>query len=121
MFGRRVFCSGAIPRAMYSSLHISSRGQAQRLLPSMVPIVSSMGLVVMPSMSSLTVDGSGRSMVSASSDMADLEPLASSELIRTLLAAMCSARLIELWGVHDGCVFPMLALGQRRGSSSVDN
>lgn len=40
MFGRRVFGSGAIPQTMYQKLHIVSARQANRMVPSLVPITS---------------------------------------------------------------------------------
>lgn len=40
MFGRRVFASGAIPQTMYRRLHIASARQANRMLPSLVPVTS---------------------------------------------------------------------------------
>lgn len=40
MFGRRVFGTGGIPRTMYQKLHIVSAQQANRMVPSLVPITS---------------------------------------------------------------------------------
>lgn len=36
--GRCVFASGPVPRRLYSTLHISSQRQANRVLPSLVPV-----------------------------------------------------------------------------------
>lgn len=40
MFGRRVFATRAIPQTMYRSLHIASARQANRMVPSLVPVTS---------------------------------------------------------------------------------
>jgi hypothetical protein len=40
MFTRRVFSSAPIPRQVWSSLHIQSRAQALRVLPSLVPLLT---------------------------------------------------------------------------------
>eukprot|EP00744_Colponema_vietnamica_P013284 GILI01018616.1.p1 GENE.GILI01018616.1~~GILI01018616.1.p1 ORF type:complete len:105 (-),score=25.51 GILI01018616.1:252-566(-) len=42
MFGRRVFASAPIPPSMFARLNISSAQQAQRRLPSLVPVSSIM-------------------------------------------------------------------------------
>eukprot|EP00796_Vickermania_ingenoplastis_P012341 gene12341-8469_t len=40
MFGRRIVGSGAIPQHMFRQLHISTRQQANRLVPPLIPITS---------------------------------------------------------------------------------
>lgn len=42
MFGRRIFASAPIPPSMYAKLNISSAQQAQRRLPSLVPVTNQM-------------------------------------------------------------------------------
>ncbi|KAG5507096.1 hypothetical protein JKF63_05842 [Porcisia hertigi] len=41
MFGRRVFASAPLPRHMWAKMHIQNATQAQRMLPSLAPLVSS--------------------------------------------------------------------------------
>ncbi|KAG5480610.1 hypothetical protein LSCM1_06314 [Leishmania martiniquensis] len=43
MFGRRVFASAPLPRHMWVKMHVQSAAQAQRRLPSLAPLVSSLG------------------------------------------------------------------------------
>ncbi|KPI89179.1 hypothetical protein ABL78_1742 [Leptomonas seymouri] len=43
MFGRRVFASAPLPRHMWAALHIQNAAQAQRVLPSLAPLVSLSG------------------------------------------------------------------------------
>ncbi|TPP41742.1 hypothetical protein CGC20_8635 [Leishmania donovani] len=43
MFGRRVFASAPLPRHMWAKMHIQNAAQAQRMLPSLAPLVSSLG------------------------------------------------------------------------------
>ncbi|CBZ25811.1 conserved hypothetical protein [Leishmania mexicana MHOM/GT/2001/U1103] len=43
MFGRRVFASAPLPRHMWAKMHIQNAAQAQRILPSLAPLVSSLG------------------------------------------------------------------------------
>jgi hypothetical protein len=52
MFGRRVASSLPIPQAMYSALHLSSRKQALRVLPPLVPLASQIAKVVASSIPS---------------------------------------------------------------------
>jgi hypothetical protein len=43
MFGRRVFASAPLPRYMWAKMHIQNAAQAQRMLPSLAPLVASIG------------------------------------------------------------------------------
>ncbi|GET88030.1 hypothetical protein, conserved [Leishmania tarentolae] len=43
MFGRRVFASAPLPRHMWAKMHIQNATQAQRMLPSLAPFISSLG------------------------------------------------------------------------------
>ncbi|KAG5507373.1 hypothetical protein GH5_07471 [Leishmania sp. Ghana 2012 LV757] len=43
MFGRRVFASSPLPRHMWAKMHVQNAAQAQRMLPSLAPLVSSLG------------------------------------------------------------------------------
>ena len=43
MFGRRVFASAPLPRHMWAKLHIQNAAQAQRMLPTLAPLISLTG------------------------------------------------------------------------------
>lgn len=49
------------------------------------------------------VDGCGRSSVATWSDIAELQPIAA-DVMKSLLIALSSPQVIELWGAHGGCV-----------------
>ncbi|PBJ74813.1 hypothetical protein TcG_07210 [Trypanosoma cruzi] len=96
MFGRRVFGSSTIPRAMYATLHINSSLQARRMLPSLVPLTSS-------------VAGTSRSlmpMVQCTSpsmpvlETAELDPVLLGDFLRSIFPTKDGfLRLFELWGI----------------------
>lgn len=94
MFGRRVFGSVPIPRAMYASLHINTAAQASRILPALVPLSS--GIVVAASLLPRTAQGPCDSCLA----VVEQDPL----LFKNLIASasplqMGYLRLLELWGI----------------------
>ncbi|KPI83697.1 hypothetical protein ABL78_7265 [Leptomonas seymouri] len=80
MFGRRVFASAPLPRHMWAALHIQNAAQAQRVLPSLAPLVASMGV----STSIL----SSQALMQARNGMAsETGPAALDELLASRIAA----------------------------------
>lgn len=102
MFGRRVFGSTAIPRAMYARLHISSPAQASRMLPMLVPLTPSLsqsvgGMVNAVALGSLEVlprfEGSEQDLASLKALLESISPL-----------QLGFSRLFELWGIARATV-----------------
>ncbi|CAJ1022124.1 hypothetical protein, conserved [Leishmania lindenbergi] len=65
MFGRRVASSCRIPASMYARLHISSPQQANRMLPPLVPITTSIYRSVSGGTGALAFLGTGSEVVPA--------------------------------------------------------
>ncbi|KAK7198617.1 hypothetical protein NESM_000824800 [Novymonas esmeraldas] len=87
MFGRRVFASAPLPRQMWAKLHIQNAAQAQRMLPSLVPLASLEG--------NHTVFSSGlafNSLCRSSSKIGGEEGLVSQDgkLVSAEVAAACA-------------------------------
>lgn len=102
MFARRAFCSNAIPRSMYGSLHISSRAQAQRLVPSLVPVLDSMRTT-----SGLCPFIVGSSAVATSlTETTAVDCAALRDLLETLSLSLGHLALVELWNTKGtGIIF----------------
>lgn len=97
MFGRRVFGSTAIPRAMYTRLHISSPAQASRMLPMLVPLTPSLSQSVGGMMNAVAV-GSLEAMPKF--EVGEQDPAALRALLETVSPLQLGfSRLFELWGI----------------------
>lgn len=97
MFSRRVFGSGAIPRTMYTRLHISSNVQAQRLVPSLIPLSVSIQRSV-PLQRLLEI--SGQECPTPLKELSGADPI----ILRAFLDSVASMqlnflKLLELWGI----------------------
>ncbi|KAG5502010.1 hypothetical protein JKF63_04281 [Porcisia hertigi] len=96
MIGRRVFGSTAIPRCMYTRLHISSPGQAARMLPMLVPLTPSLSQSV-GGVNAL-VQGSLESMPTL--EMGEQIPASLKSLLENISPLQLGfSRLFELWGI----------------------
>ncbi|RNF12360.1 hypothetical protein TraAM80_00371 [Trypanosoma rangeli] len=96
MFGRRIFGSSTIPRAMYATLHINSSMQARRMLPSLVPLTSSItgtSWAVMP-----LVQCTSPSMPVL--ETAEMDPAFLHDFLETISPVRAGfLNLLELWGI----------------------
>ncbi|KAG8346060.1 hypothetical protein TRVL_03120 [Trypanosoma vivax] len=72
MFSRRVYASAGVPRRVWASLHIQSSRQAQRILPSLAPVLPSAG----PRLSDITLSAITGGVFGSGSS---LEPLANND------------------------------------------
>ncbi|XQJ27933.1 hypothetical protein NXY56_003939 [Leishmania guyanensis] len=102
MLGRRVFGSTAIPRFMYTRLHISSPAQAARMLPVLVPLTPSLSQSV-GGMMSAVAQGSLESMPTL--EVGEQDPASLKALLENISPLQLGfSRLFELWGIVRGTV-----------------
>eukprot|EP00796_Vickermania_ingenoplastis_P003987 gene3987-2842_t len=97
MFGRRMFSSSSIPRAMYSRLHINSAAQAQRLVPSLIPII---GSIERSNPMNRLISPIGEDVSKALSDLTGKEDVVLRSLLESVAPSqMQFLKLLELWGI----------------------
>ncbi|CBZ28053.1 conserved hypothetical protein [Leishmania mexicana MHOM/GT/2001/U1103] len=97
MLGRRVFCSTAIPRFMYTRLHISSPMQAARMLPVLVPLTPSLSNSI-GGMMNAVAQGSLESMPTL--EVGEQDPASLKALLESISPLQLGvSRLFELWGI----------------------
>lgn len=102
MFGRRVFGSTAIPRAMYTRLHISSPAQASRMLPMLVPLTPSISQSVGGMMNAVAL-GSLEALPKL--EVGEQDPASLKALLESISPLQLGfSRLFELWGIARATV-----------------
>ncbi|GET89596.1 hypothetical protein, conserved [Leishmania tarentolae] len=110
MLGRRVFGSTAIPRSMYTRLHISSPAQAARMLPVLVPLTPSLSTSIGGMMTSV-VQGSLESTPTL--EMGEQNPASLKSLLESISPLQLGvSRLFELWGIFRVNVMMNIILGR---------
>lgn len=93
MFARRVFCGNAIPQRLYGSLNISTRSQAQRLVPTTAPLLSSIHIAngaIIPISRSLEV------AAKSATENLDLDSAALRVMLETLSLSFGQLQSFEL-------------------------
>lgn len=113
MFARRMFGTGAIPRTMYHTLHISSARQAARLVPCLVPLSAA----VERSSPMQQMVASGCEPVSSPlSEMTGMDSLLLRALLESISPMQISfIKLLELWGIGRSWRVMSAAEGVRLG------
>ncbi|KPA74106.1 hypothetical protein ABB37_09395 [Leptomonas pyrrhocoris] len=102
MFGRRVFGSTAIPRAMYTRLHISSPAQATRMLPMLVPLTPSLSLSAGGMLNAVTL---GSLEAPPKFEIGEQDPVSLKALLESISPLQLGfSRLFELWGIARATV-----------------
>ncbi|KPI83188.1 hypothetical protein ABL78_7788 [Leptomonas seymouri] len=97
MFGRRVFGSTAIPRAMYTRLHISSPAQASRMLPMLIPLSPSLSQSVGGMMNAVAL---GSLEAQPKFEVGEQDPASLKTLLESIYPLQLGySRLFELWGI----------------------
>lgn len=97
MFGRRVFGSAPIPKAMYRGLHINTSAQAARLLPTLIPLVPSL---CQSSPASFLRSVQCSSTCGSPLDITAKDPVLLKAFVESLTSLQLGyLRLLELWSI----------------------